>query len=355
MLWLGIVFVSFMSACFQRLEKLIGFISFLGLGYIAGTPNLLNDPDATVYMRNYNSGSDYFESGYNWIAKLAEPKMDYLTFRLYSSLIVFFLLFIGVRLLTRHVSSISFLYAIAIFPIDKIQVRNCMGAVFILFGAFLLLKFEKKGILPALAIIFVGSFFHSIALYFLLLPLLWLFKGMIRTYFSVITSGLMVLSFAFEILGSTILAPLLVELLDRFGNRTNVAENVSNIYSGGGQSIIEWMIFLAITVFMVVTVQLVRQFRNDAVDSDYQLVLCALVLWSAALILMTLSIDYIRILRIVAFFYFIYIINAVAFQRNGMHLKGLLIGLVSASILMFTGFWAYGFTGEKILSVLGFI
>ncbi|EPC56863.1 hypothetical protein Lpp77_01277 [Lacticaseibacillus paracasei subsp. paracasei CNCM I-4270] len=355
MLWLCIVLVSFISACLQKMEKLVGLVSFMGLGFLAGNPNLQYDRDALVYMQNYTAGTDYFEKGYNWITKLFEPTIDYQTFRLYSSLIVFLLMFLAILLMTEHVSSVSFFYAIAIFPIDKIQVRNCMGAVFILFGTFFLIKYGNKGVIPAFFIIFIGSLFHSLALYFLLLPVMWLFRDLIERYFSVVSWGLMFIAFILEILGSTSLAPLIVEILGRFGSRANAGENVSTIYSGGGQSIGQWGIFLLVTILAIITVRLIKGMYDKDSSIYYQLVLCALVLWSAALIFMTLSIDYIRILRISAFFYFIYIANVSSNHNLGARLNGIAIGTLSAVILMSLGFWAYGFTQDQILAAFGFI
>lgn len=355
MLWLGIVCISFISTCFQRLERLTELMSFLGLGYLAGTPNLVYDRDAFVYMQNYIYGTDYFESGYNWLTKLFEPRMDYQTFRLYSSLIVFLLMFLAIFLMTKHVSAVALFYAIGIFPVDKLQVRNCMGAVFILFGAFMLIQFRKKGVLPSLLVIFAGSFFHSLALYFLLLPVVWFFKDFVEKHFSIIISSLVVTAFVFEILGSTNLTPVLVQLLGRFGNRANVAENVSTVYSGGGLTFVQWFVFCAITIFAVMAVQLFKRFCHEDMKPYYQIALCALVLWAAALTLMTLSIDYIRVLRIVAFFYFIYIANVMLNQKGNIRFSGIVVGVVSAIVLMLVGFWSYGFTADQIRSIFGFI
>ncbi|MGN8667045.1 EpsG family protein [Lacticaseibacillus paracasei] len=354
MIWLGIVCISFISSCFQKLEKSAGLISFLGLGYLAGTPNMLYDPDAFVYLQNYNSGTDYFETGYNWVTKLFEPSVDYQTFRLYSSLFIFFLMFLAVLLMTKHVSSIALVYAIAMFPVDKAQTRNVMAAVFVLFGAVVLLKLGKRGILPSLLVIFIGSFFHSLALYFLLLPLLWLFKGFIEKHFSAITTCLIVVAFIFEILGSTSIAPLLVQLLGKFANRANVAENVSTLYAGG-QPFSQWFVSFAVTMMIILTVQFLRRQYPNNMRSYYQMILCSSILWSAALILMTLSIDYIRILRIVTYFYFIYIVNVTSNQKSTDRLIGVTISIGSAVVLMFVGLWVYGFSGDQIRAIFGFI
>lgn len=354
MIWSLVVVASLASMLSRKLEKTTGFVSFLLLGYLSGTPIYELDPDSLVYQLNYQLNTDYFESGYNWLTHQFSPYMQYSEFRLISCLAVFGLLFLIVLLLTPRVSTISFFYAVAMFPADKAQVRNCMAALFIFLGAYLLLRYGNKGVIPALAVIYIGSLFHSLALFFLVLPIMWLFKDFSEKYFNLLFVLCVSIGAFSELFGAKVLVPILSRFVGLVGSRNNASENILNLYSGGGQPILHWLVFLTVTLLFVVGGKFFIGQQKSGNKLYYQMFLCTSLMWGFALILMTLSIDYIRILRIVIFFYFLYL-DYVATQRIGLaRLLVILQGIIVAASMLFVELWAYGFSGAQIRAIFGF-
>ncbi|WP_427911026.1 hypothetical protein ABUE38_03755 [Pediococcus parvulus] len=92
MIWITIVLFSFLSAVTGKIERTVGLVSFIGFGYLVGTPNYQYNGDALVYFYNYVFGTNNFELGYNKLANFMRSRYDYQTFRLYSSLMVYVLI-----------------------------------------------------------------------------------------------------------------------------------------------------------------------------------------------------------------------------------------------------------------------
>ncbi|WP_203623408.1 EpsG family protein [Lacticaseibacillus sp. 866-1] len=355
MIWLLIVAISAASVITQKFERVAGFVAFLGIGYLCGTPNYAYDPDSNVYAFYYNNGVDYFERGYNLLARVCHPYMGYPTFRLLTSLAVFFGMYLVLLAFTRHMSTMALFYSIALFPADKAQTRNCMAVFFILLGALLLYKFGKKAVLPALVVIFIGSLFHSLALFFLLVPVLWLFKDFIEKYYSLIFWPWIFVGLMLEILGSGFLGQIIGQLVGMFSSRQNAAENITNVYSTDGPPLRQWLVLLGVTLIMMFIAAIMKQYINDDTHVFYQLFLIAALLWAIALVLTTMSIDYVRVLRVTAFFYFL-LTTTIAYKQKGIQRATILgSGLLFSLVMMGVDLWVYGFSLVQILAIFGVI
>lgn len=353
MLWVTAVLFSLVSALFRRFETAIGLYSFMVLGYLVGTPNYTYNGDAIVYAADYMHKANMFESGYNWICSVAGNYINYSTFRLYSSLIVYFLLFVIIRIFTNRVTMISLFSSIAIFPFDNEQVRNGMLSLFVLFCAYLLVKWNKAGIVPALLVIYCGSLFHSLGLLFMFLPVVWMFRNNIEKHFKLYFSILSIISVIIEIVGPYRLSSLLSVFVARFSSRSDIGENVSAVYNNGTFYI--WLVFYLVTIVMLISFY---GFKNDLKSYSpkyYQLFLCAMILWGGGLILLTLSVDYLRILRLVGYFYFILIASLIPKVRFKKGMWLFVFGNTSAILLFLSQMTVYGLNWTQIESIFHLI
>lgn len=352
MLWITIVLVTLISTIFHKLERVIGFIAFVGIGYLVGTPNYNYNGDAVVYLNSFMTKADNFESGYNWLTNWAGQFLDYSTFRLYSSLIVYILLFCAILLFTKKVSLIALFYSISMFPFDNEQVRNGMASLFILLGAYFLVKWERKGIIPAILIIYFGSYFHSLALIFLLLPLLWMIKENIEKNFKIYFIILSGIAIASEVLGSFNLTSFFSSFLMKFGNRNDAATNVVTVYNDGVRIIPLWFLFYFITLIMIFTFY---KINCDKEKNIHQFFLCSIILWTGSLILLTISFDYLRILRVVSFFYLFLIASLMTEVDKRTERVLFTMGLITSLLLFEAQFLTYGMTLQQWKSIIGLI
>lgn len=355
MLWITAVLTSLISFLFQRFETIVGLYSFMVLGYLVGTPNYNYNNDAIVYASNYAYRTNAFESGYNWLCNIAGNYIDYSTFRLYSSLVVYFLLFLVIRLFTKRVAAISFFSSIAMFPFDNEQIRNGMLSLFVLLGAYFLIKWNKKGIIPSFLIIYIGSLFHSLGLLFMLIPIIWLFKANIERHFKIYFMIISFVAICLEILGSFNLVTVLSSLVSKLSSRSDVGENIALVYGGGALSLKIWLAFYFITLIMIFTFYKLKKELYLYTPQQYELFLCTIILWGGGLILMSLSVDYLRILRLVGYFYFILVVNL---MRNVYFKKKIWLffcSLSSMTLLFIIQIIVYGMKTPQLESIFHFI
>ena len=238
------------------------------------------------------------------------------------------------------------------FPFDSEQIRSGMATLFILFGAWMLVKFQKKGVFPALIIIICGSLFHSLALIFIALPLLWLIRKNVKNHFKLYFICISVISFLFEILGSSSLVPVISDLTSKISSRTQAALNISTVYNSGSVSLKIWITFYLITLFFVLSGYSLK-LRDKNPDSYFDLFLCSMILWGVSLTLLTVSVDYVRILRIAIFSYILLITNRITIGHKWQG-KLYLFLISGALLLMIIQIKSYGINSETMRSLLGF-
>lgn len=350
MLWVVIV-ISLISVLLRKFERTIGIISFLLISFIVGHPNYIYNGDANVYRLDYIYGLNSFEKGYNFITNFAINKMDYTDFRIYSSIIVYLILSLLILLFTRHVSTISLFYAISMFPFDNQQVRNVMAALFILFGGYLLFKFGKKAFLLSLLSIFIGSFFHSLSLFFLILPVLWIFKTTIVKKFVTLFSIASIVTFIFELLGSTGIIPILTTVLNKLGSRASASDNVATVYNHS-ISIYTWIAFYIVTLFMAYTVYSLKNYILKQNVAYYDMAIVTIFMWMGGMLLITISPDYVRILRIISLFYFIFMAEVFS-QHNINKSKIFIYSLTMSFGLLIIQLKVYGINFEIFKGIIG--
>lgn len=354
MLWIFVILISLVSVIIQKGDRIFGFISFLCIGYIVGTPNYEFNRDAVVYANAYLFRTDVFERGYNVLTDSMWNHFDYPTFRLLSSIVVYILLFCILMLFTKKISLISLMYAFSMFPFDSQQVRNVMASLFILLGSYFLIKLKNKGIIPALCLIFAGSLFHSLALLFLAIPVLWIVRNNIEKHFKMFFAVGSLFALIFEILGATSVVPFLAGIIAKVSSRENVSSNILTVYNAGATHFKMWLIFYVITTIIVVTGYKVHK-KNQGILEYYQLYMCAIILWTFSLMLFTISVDYVRALRLISYFFFIFIANMVQHSTSyGYRIKIVSVSFAISLLLMLSQYWVYGMNFEQFKGIIGF-
>lgn len=349
MIWLSATLLSFLSSYLSKFEEKMGFLSFFLFGISMGIPNYLTNGDANVYERNYGMQSNEFEVGYNYISQLFGQKYDYSTFRLITSILFCLALCFGVSLITKKVSTFAFLYGICAFPFDTLQVRSSMATTFIIFGIFFLNKYEKKGIFLSVITIYIGSLFHSSALIFMIIPIGYLFINMILKNEKIFFSGLIASVILLVSIGSTRIGNVISHLLLRYSTREDASANVLNVY-GSGSSFVALIMVLIFTIFLAMFLFNEENITNFPI---YKITILAFTVWILGFVLFTLSVDYIRILRITLLIVFIY--SSYLLSRKTRKIRFLNFNLLFALLLFLIQMRIYGLSMNTIFSNLSLL
>lgn len=360
-LWIISLILCLLSSIFQKFERLIGLFTLIIFGIIEGNPNYLYG-DASVYYNDYFFKTQQFEKGYNYLTNFFGSYVDYQSFRLITSIFFMILLCVLLLLITEKISLFALFYGIGAFPNDVQQVRNQMAAVFIVGAVVLLYKFNRKGIIPAILTIYVGSLFHSIALLYLLFPIIFFFKDLNKGFKKISVLGLFI-AIIVELANNVLeLNNLVSNMLTRFSSRSSASTNVMDIYSNNLIPFSIWLLTFITTLIMICLVFLINYKNNISVDDSkveviQKMAIGSLYIWMIGLILLASSIEYIRILRISSVILFITIGKTIELKKENLVLKNrlIVIGLLYSIILLILQAWIYYTNIENWFKALNFI
>lgn len=348
MYWLIAVIISSFSVCLSKFEKISGFLSFICLGISMGIPNYATNGDAVVYANNYMLQTHEFEAGYNFISDFFGNYYDYATFRLITSILFCFILYLGVSCITKKVSLFSLLYCICAFPYDTLQVRSEMALSMIIFGCFFLFKYQRKGIIPSTIIIYIASLFHSLALIFLLIPILYIFVEFIIEKRKLIFSILSLVAIFLKMVGTTKIGNIVTQLVSQYSTRDDAGKNTSLIYNSGT----DWVIWIVVFCFSILLAYYTVNQKYIGLDSNikrmYKVLVLAILVWMIGLILFSISVDYIRILRIVTLIFFLFTCYRLQFLKEKKCI--IIYDLFLALILFVVQMKLYGLNLSDIFS-----
>lgn len=350
MFWLIAVLISIISLCISRFERIGAFFSFLALGISMGTPNYVTNGDAIVYANNYMLQTHEFEVGYNFISDFFGKYCDYSTFRLITSILFCLILYISVSLITKKIAVFSLLYCICAFPYDTLQVRSEMALSLIILGCAFLFKYQNKGIIYSFVIIYLASLFHSIALIFLFIPILYPFVSFFVKKRTVLFFMLGLISIIARLIGTTNIGSFITQLVSKYSTRDNAAQNTSQVYSFGTS----WFIWIIVFIFTILLITYVMNQNYDCMNKDvksiYKILVLALMIWMFGLVLFSISVDYIRILRIVTLVFFIFTCSELQSYRIRNQKYIIVYDLFLAFILFFIQMELYGLSINNVLS-----
>lgn len=362
-LWGFSLILCLLSFCFNKFNRTSGLIALLIYGIIEGNPNYFYG-DASVYFNDYMFKTQQFEKGYNFLTGLFGTRFDYLNFRLITSILFLLLLYFAVVTITNRVSLFSMLYGIGAFPNDVQQVRNQMASVFIVFGIVFLYKYGKKGIIPAFFTIYLGSLFHSIALIFLLVPILFYFDNLIKLFNKISVVGLITAIIAKLATSIPNLNTLVSGALSIFSSRETASTNVTDIYSNNVIPISIWTLTIIVTLIMFYLITSVYEIRytglvrSSNIFSLEKVVVISFYIWIIGLVLLASSIEYIRILRISSVLLFIVIAKLTEQNKDKPILlpnRIVVISLLYSIILLILQAWIYYVNLDNWFKALNFI
>ncbi|GJI54866.1 EpsG family protein [Lactiplantibacillus plantarum] len=300
------IFQNVISSVSKKFQHISGLITFMVLGYIAGTANAAHNADYSLYLASYQMHLGNFEKGYTYVSNLASASgLTYEQFRLISSIIVYLILYIAICRYTKNISTVAILYTFIIFPLDAIQVRNGMMLAIVALGISFLQKDCWKNYILSFMLIYFASLFHSLGLVFLTVPLLVLVlrhKRIFVLYHAELIA--LVLSVFFRIVGGSVIQSLSLKVASTFGSRGTLSNNLSSVYTNSTKVNV-WLIFFVIAILFSLLPFLFQKYISNAdglIQEDYVATSWVMFFFGVSLILMVISVDYVRIMRVASFF-----------------------------------------------------
>lgn len=310
MIWLLMLIQNAVATFFGRFERASGVLTFSYFGFLSGLADQRHNPDYELYKNSYDLGWQNFERGYTLLTHLFSARgITYETFRLVFLVVFFLLLAFGVSLLTKHVAGIALFYGISSFALDSIQVRNLAATAFIVLAIAALVRIPNRfGKIASIGLLIIGSEMHTISDIFLIVPLLAFIEVDFRKYWNKIVGLVYVVSLlmfsSFRIYFSNFIA----YLLGIVSNRSNISKNILNVYTQG-TSFKYWAIITMVALIMFSVFGNISKDTSLKDDVTTKVLTNILLVGVLSVLLMAISVDYIRVLRIVSLFFFIFIFN----------------------------------------------
>lgn len=258
-----VLFISWMTSIFSRKKGVvISALAFAWMSYLAGTAS----PDTTLDYLSYRVTYNVVATGqmgnrmewlYTFLSEVASRhSLDYAAFRLWIMSFGFLILFIAVLRLSE--SPVLFTAMFLIFPFfsEATQVRSFIAySIVLLAVSFLREGFKLRRLIPMEGLILLAAGFHSSALIYAVLPVVFIFinkLGIVRSS-SVVTIITFISSmFMFVAKSSGTVVEFIYKLLSIFGGHA-VADTFASLMrlSGGRLSyflltIVTYTLFQAI-------------------------------------------------------------------------------------------------------------
>lgn len=325
---------SLIFGLLKKFQRTSGLLTFMTLGFYSGIADIRHNADYKLYLASFDMKWSNFEQGYTYFSQTAKNYgVTYENFRLAFCLITYFILFMGIVKLTENVALVSFLYGISMYPLESIQVRNTLMIAIITWMVVVLKKDDNWRYFVAIIIVWISSLFHSLGLIFIVIPIFtYLFRNREFTYYKYASLIIYGLSIIFVAFGKGILISLSVLITKLFSGRESLANNLTNVYSNSAVNKV-WiaMLVLAIIISLFPVFNKKSIVENEILKVDYRPLLWMLILAALSILLMTVTVDYIRLIRNVSLFYFIW--TVIIFNNEKISVTTRYFNVASASII----------------------
>ncbi|MGJ3916738.1 hypothetical protein ACLOCA_09035 [Limosilactobacillus fermentum] len=134
--------------------------------------------------------------------------------------------------------------------------------------------------------------------------------------FMQIISILSLVAIFLKMVGTTKIGNIVTQLVSQYSTRDDVGKNTSLIYNSGT----DWVIWIVVFCFSILLAYYTVNQKYIGLDSNikrmYKVLVLAILVWMIGLILFSISVDYIRILRIVTLIFFLLLVTGYNFLKK---------------------------------------
>ncbi|PDH93229.1 hypothetical protein AO468_06285 [Oenococcus oeni] len=315
MIYFFAIFLCFFSMITHNFERSASFFLAIVMGVLTGFVNPVI-PDYLMYQNYYYTNYSQIEIGYEFLQYCGNfLGFSYVTFRTFMAVAAFIILWFAFVNFSNRPAIPMLLYAVSIFPIDVIQIRNELMIAIVLFAYSFLFKHRgKASYILVFILLLIALSVHSVALIFFV-PYFWLLFGLNeRKSFTKIVIYILVLLIAFSFILKKETLQLVVIILSNFSLRDNAAANALTVYTNGTGPI-PWAGAVFLTSVQWLTISKAESYTVSDQIGIFKFFKSVFIMGFVALILLPLSPDYIRITRNVTIFFFILISMFIDFKK----------------------------------------
>lgn len=328
-LYILIFLINMIVALFKKDNRIVPFFSFIFLGILAGKTDTVFNVDTLAYYTDYlRTGSFGYVSRFEWLYVFIEKifvklGFQYSTFRLCIMVTGFILLFVGLRLIIKNVSAFYCLFAMTVFPFEATQIRTFLMFSIVTLAVGILKKSTKKSTIIGFLLMFVSTGFHStgyLFLFSLILMKVFLNRDTLKIGFSKLMPILaLIMTIMFQGLGlSHVIGGLVSKILGVVSTNQDAVQRLATRFNTLGSANLTLGYTLAFSFLILVIYNNRNLSTMTDIDTDqFNFLLNLRTIISVTCIgmpLMTISADYMRIIREGMLFLFIYWI--VSFENS---------------------------------------
>lgn len=311
MIYILIVIVNLIFGLATASNRVIGFFSLLGLGWLIASDYVETNVDYYNYSWAYNnvdSGITPFEKGYTQLELLAfHHGLSYVDFRWCFTFTTVIILFFAITRFTSNVSLFVALFSLTVFFTDGTQIRNLMMISLVMLAASFLKQLSVFNVVVFLLLVYLSTQIHSTGYPFFAILMLRVipydnFKKLAAVVFAVV----LFISVSLKIFGSNILYQLLVKMFGGVVQRVNFLTKLQSYTDGTSlyTVLLIWMIIAATTGMAFVIYKLLRDFNSDEVMLKAKILFSGMSMSLVSMPLIVLAPDYSRISRNATLFLF---------------------------------------------------
>lgn len=360
MLYIAIVIISLVFGLSTASNRIVGFLSLMGLGWLIATDYPTTNLDYHAYVDAYNvvsSGITPFEKGYTSLELLGyNYGLEYVTFRAYFTVATMLLLYIAVVRFTNNVSLFVALFASTTFFLEGTQIRNLLMISIVIFATSFLKKMSLWRIIIFIILVYWSGQIHSSGyMFYVVLPIRCIPYEIFKKY-GIIFLGLIGLFSVFlKIFGVNILYMIILKLFGGIVQRANFLTKLQG-YTVGSNSTIVILIWTTAIISVCLAYMLCNNIKllENKNTAETSVALFSGV--SASLLVIPFIVmapDYSRISRNAVLFLFIliaYFYQIKHQQFKNMQYKRKGIGIVIILFLCLFTFTHDTLWGEKFIS-----
>lgn len=304
MLFIGSEIVQFMYQLFKKNTKIIGFIGFLIMGYIAGTANPDTTLDYAAYKTYYDlapSGIRYFEHGYSSLGVLFyKMGFDYASFRVFFAFMTVVIMYIGLIRFTKKIALISAIYGCTLFFVDATQIRNFMTLSIIVLAMSFLIEVSTRNVIISSILIFLSAQIQSVGyVFFLIIIVRLLPEKILRKGIPFFVGFNIFAILGVMIVGINRVQSVLVKIVTMLPTRDNLVYKISSQY-GTGISHVRLIVIFAATLFGILLSWYLNnriQSKGRIINNKMKILYVGILVTFMMLPIVYLSYDYSRIQR----------------------------------------------------------
>lgn len=348
MLLMGTILQNIFFSIIGKFRRCSAFITFCIVAVYSGMADSRHAADYMLYFNSYTYRWKNFEHGYLWLTGISyNHGLTYLDFRMVSICITYLLFFVLTCLLTKNVALVAAVYVVTSYAIDVSQIRNVMVIPFMLLAIYILIKKIKFSYFFAMAVLILGATIHTLSLSLILIPIIIMLKKYWEQSFGKLLFVILIFANLVQFSAKRLFLSFAIKFVSLVGFRSNLIANLQGAYSSGTE-FTPWVLSTMVVISCIwLFNELTKRSRiqkkinfsgiePELFNSSILIGEVSLFLMCIGLILMTMSVDYIRLIRIAFVLFTIFLGNILIMLNKTQKVIYISAFIVISCLMLYT-------------------